>query len=112
MSAVEDPHVAKALNFICNHAGESTSVTDVLKQVPLCRRYLEFRFRKATRRSPYEEIRRAYVERAKKLLAETNLPLDRIAEASGFSEMKHLLGRLPCLPIRREKMTSKLPPPS
>lgn len=88
--AVEDPHVAKALNFIYNHAGEAIRVTDVLKKVPLCRRYLETHFRKSIGRSPYEEIRRAHVERAKKLLAETNLPLDRIAEASGFSEMKHL----------------------
>ena len=87
--AVEDPHVAKALNFIYTHAGESIRVTDVLKEVPLCRRYLEVRFRKALGRSPYDEIRRAHVERAKKLLAETNLPLDQIVTASGFNEIKN-----------------------
>ncbi len=87
--AVEDPHMAKALNFIYTYAGEAIGVEDILKELPLCRRTLEIRFRNAIGRSPYEEIRRAHVERAKKLLVETNLPLDRIAEASGFSEAKH-----------------------
>ena len=87
--AVEDPHIAKALNFIYTYAGEAIGVEDILKELPLCRRTLEIRFRNAIGRSPYEEIRRAHVKRAKKLLAETNLPLDRIAEASGFSETKH-----------------------
>ncbi len=87
--AVEDLHIAKALNFIYTYAGEAIGVEDILKELPLCRRTLEIRFRNAIGRSPYEEIRRAHVERAKKLLAETNLPLDRIAEASGFSEAKH-----------------------
>lgn len=87
--AVKDPHIAKALNFIYTYAGESIGVEDILKELPLCRRTLEIRFRNAIGRSPYEEIRRVHVNRAKKLLAETNLPLDRIAEASGFSESKH-----------------------
>lgn len=87
--AVEDKHVAEALNFIHNHAGEQISVADVLEQIPLCRRYLELRFRKATGRSPYEEIRKAHVQRAKRLLSETNLHLEQIAEASGFSDTKH-----------------------
>lgn len=87
--AVEDPCVADALNFIYTHAGESIRVSDVLKEVPLCRRYLETRFRKALGRSPYDEIRRAHVERAKKLLAETNLPLDQVVIASGFNEIKN-----------------------
>lgn len=87
--AVEDPHIAKALNFIYTYAGESIGVEDLLKEVPLCRRTLEVRFRNAIGRSPHEEIRRAHVERAKKLLTGTNLPLERIAEASGFSTTKH-----------------------
>lgn len=87
--AVDDPHVAKVLNYIYTYAGKAIGVEDILKEVPLCRRTLEVRFRNAIGRSPYEEIRRAHVERAKKLLAETHLPLDRIAEASGFSETKH-----------------------
>ncbi len=77
------------MNFIYTYAGEAIGVEDILKELPLCRRTLEIRFRNAIGRSPYEEIRRAHVKRAKRLLAETNLPLNRIAEASGFSETKH-----------------------
>lgn len=87
--AVEDAHVAAALNFIYHHAGEFISVADVLKKVHCSRRYLELRFRSVIGRSPHEEIRRAHVGRAKKLLAETNLPADRIAEASGFNDTQY-----------------------
>lgn len=113
--AVENPHVAAALNFIYNHAGELISVTDILKKVALCRRHLELCFRQALGRSPYEEIRRAHVERAKKLLAETDLSLERIAQASGFSEPKHFYinfrketGHSPTQYRKRYKITGSL----
>lgn len=87
--AVNDPNVATALNYIYHHAGDPIGVDDLLKTVPLCRRYLEIRFKNALGRSPYEEIRRAHVERAKKILVETDWSMDRIAEKSGFSDAKH-----------------------
>lgn len=87
--AVEDAQVARALSFIHHHADQPIHVANVMKEVPLCRRYLEIRFHRATGRTLYEEIRRAHVERAKKLLVETDWPIERIAEKSGFTDSKH-----------------------
>jgi len=57
-----------------------------LQQVPLSRRMLEIRFREVLGRSPAAEIRRVRLERARRLLIETRLPIPRIAVACGFVE--------------------------
>lgn len=95
--ALEDQEVAAALRFIRDHAHEAICVTEVVKHVAISRRALEQRFRSLVGRSPAEEIRRAHLERAKRLLRETSLPLPTVAGKSGF-ESAELLGRV----FRRE----------
>ena len=41
-------------------------------------------------RSPLQEINRAHVEKAKKLLRDTNLKMPNIASASGFNSPERL----------------------
>jgi LacI family transcriptional regulator len=88
--AVEDAEVAQALRFIHQHVGESLKVPDLLATVPLSRRELERRFARQLGRSPHAEIRRAQIERAKRLLAETDLPMSQVAAAAGLKESKRL----------------------
>jgi LacI family transcriptional regulator len=88
--AVEDADVAAALRFIRERAGSMLEVDDVCSAVAVSRRRLERRFRETIGRTPHEEIQRAHVERAQRLLAETDLPLSRIASASGFSSLRRL----------------------
>ncbi len=88
--AVEDRDVSAAVRYIRDHACEGISVMDVLEANPQSRRRLEARFRKLIGRTPHDEIARVRLDRAKLLLAETALPLDRVAELAGFSHAEYL----------------------
>ena len=85
VSAIADADVIVALTFIREHADQPIRVEDVLDAVPLGRRTLERRFRSSMGRSILSEIRRAHVERAKQLLATTQLSMPAIADTCGFS---------------------------
>ncbi len=82
--AIDDREVAAALRFIRQHASEPIRVEDVLTEVPVSRRSLERRFRRSAGRTISAEIRRAHLDAAKRLLAETNLSMPEVARASGY----------------------------
>ena len=88
--AIDDRGVARALQFIRDHACEGIQVADVLRAVPLSRRVLEQRFQRLLGRTPHGEILRVRLERIKRLLAETDLPLRLIAERTGFDHVEYL----------------------
>ncbi len=88
--AIEDPDLRAAVRFIHDHAHEPIRITNVLKEVSISRRPLEQRFRKYLHRSFNEEINRIHVERAKKLLAETNMSIGEVAESSGLVRRRQL----------------------
>ena len=88
--AIPDRDVAAALRFIREHACDGIGVMDVLRVVPLSRRMLEHRFRKWSGRTPHEEILRTRIERAKKLLVDTDDALERIAPLAGFEHPEYL----------------------
>lgn len=88
--SVGDPEVAAAVRVIRQHAHELLRTADVLEVVPVSRRSLERRFRRALGRGIGEEIRRSHIEKARSLLASTDLPMSEVARHSGFSESKHL----------------------
>lgn len=88
--AVDDREIARAVQFIREHACEGINVSDVLRAVPLSRRVLEQRFQKLLGRTPREEILEARLARVKRLLVETELPLYLIAERTGFEHVEYL----------------------
>ena len=83
--SIEDEDIVLAVRFIREHAAEPLQVDDVLDHVPLSRRSLERRFRQLVRHSITDEIRRAHINRAKDLLANTDLAMPQVAAASGFT---------------------------
>jgi LacI family transcriptional regulator len=87
--AVEDPIVARALRFIRTRAGEVLSVEDVVDATSTSRRLLERHFRQTIGLTIYSEIQRAHIERACRMLAETNWPLEEVARRCGFSNCVH-----------------------
>lgn len=87
--AVENAAVAEALRFIRIHAGEILSVEDVVAAASTSRRRLERHFRQAVGAGIYQEIQRAHVERACRMLVETNWPLAHVAGRCGFSNPVH-----------------------
>jgi LacI family transcriptional regulator len=83
--ALDDSDIVTALRFIRENACKGIGVADVLKAVPLSRRMLEHRFQKLVRRTPHAEIIRIRMERACRLLRETDLSLSEITSRSGFA---------------------------
>lgn len=88
--ACDDSEVLKAVRFIRDNAAKGIQVGHVVKQVDLSRRMLELRFRKAMNRTVHDEIQRVRVEAAKRLLAESDLPVGEIAQLAGFKEAFYL----------------------
>jgi LacI family transcriptional regulator, galactose operon repressor len=88
--AIDDADIASALRYIREHACEGISVADLLRVVPLSRRMLEHRFLKLVRRTPHAEIIRIRMERAGRLLRETDLSIAEIASRAGFADANYL----------------------
>ena len=87
---IQNPVLLQALGFIREHATEPIQVEDILRAVPIARRSLERFFQESLGRSPADEIRRVRLERAKHLLATTDLPIPKVAQASGFGTGEYL----------------------
>jgi LacI family transcriptional regulator len=88
--AVEDSNLAKALQFIRDHARGGVTVAAAAKAAGLSRRVLEKRFRRILNRSALEEIRRVRTDLIARMLVETTLPVAEIAESLGFNDLQHV----------------------
>jgi LacI family transcriptional regulator len=82
--AVDDVQVGSAFAFIRGHIGEPYKPGDVIREVGADRRDLQRRFRERLGRTLEEEILRARIQRAERILSETDLELVQVAGASGF----------------------------
>lgn len=82
--AIADETLAAALHHIRDHACSGLTVNELLAAVPVSRSSLERGLRSAIGRTPAAEIRRVQLDRARLLLADTELSLAAVAEASGF----------------------------
>ena len=100
--AVDDDRLRAALLFIRDHACEGATVRDVLRRVPVCRRTLEVAFQRRLGRTVHQEIVRVRLREARRLLAETDLPMPDVAVRCGYEHASNLsqvfrreLGRTP-----------------
>lgn len=87
--AINDALIARALTFIRTHAHRAIGVEDVAAGAFASRRLLERAFRRVLQRTIAEEIRRARMDMARRLLVETRLPMSEVARAAGFTDGKH-----------------------
>ncbi len=88
--AVEDRNVAAALSFIREQACHGITVEQVLQHAHASRSQMERKFREHIGRSPQSEIRRVQLRKIRQLLLETDFPLKRIAELTGFEHMEYM----------------------
>lgn len=88
--AIEDRDVADTVRYIRENARRPIQVMDIVKHSGISRRALEIRFHRSLGWSIREEIERVRIEFAKQLLAETDLPVWKIAENTGFSGEDYL----------------------
>ena len=89
--ATEDHDLAQAVRFIQDNVVRPIGVRDVVERVGCSRRSLELRFQRMLGRSINEEIQQIRIERAKNLLAETDLSVAGVAEALGFSSSNYMI---------------------
>lgn len=90
-SRTANPHpiyfswLLQAARFIREHASEPIGVEDVLIKVAMSGRNLERRFKRAMRRSLLDDICRVRLDRASRLLRESNLSIENVAAQAGFN---------------------------
>jgi LacI family transcriptional regulator len=88
--AVEDRDVADTVRYIRENARRPIRILDIVRHAGISRRALEIRFHRSLGWSIREEIERVRIGLAKQLLAETDLPVGKIAENTGFSGEDYL----------------------
>lgn len=88
--AIDDSDIARAVQYIREHACDEITVNDIVKRMPFSRRVLESRFLKIVGRTPHKEIVRIKMNRVKHLLTETGLTLTAIAAQTGFQHEEYL----------------------
>jgi LacI family transcriptional regulator len=83
-------NIEQALDVIRRYGCEGLRVRDIANQLHVSVRTFELQFAAAVGRTPADEIRRVRIERAKELLADTELSLERIAGLVGYSHGAYL----------------------
>lgn len=76
--------VARALRFIWEHSHEPIGVKEIIEVAAMSRRGLHKAFKDQIGRTPGQEIHRARIDRAKKLLGETDHKIEVLAEMCGY----------------------------
>ena len=82
--------VAQAKDRIRHGPERHPHVADVARALGVSRRLLDLRFREATGESVLEFLRREKLAQAKRLLAETDMPVGAVCETCGFRSVNHL----------------------
>ncbi len=88
--AINDRNMAAALSYIRAHACDGLKVEAVSKHAFASRSQLEKKFRQHLGRSPQAEIRRVQVVKIRQLLIETDFPLKKVAELTGFEHVEYM----------------------
>jgi len=88
--AASDKAVAAALQYMKTHLIDSEGLLALCERLHSSRRALERKFTATTGISPAEAWTRFRVEEARRLLADTELPIAQVAEKAGFTDAKHL----------------------
>jgi LacI family transcriptional regulator len=110
--AVDDHYLALAIRYIREHACDPCNVQDVIRKVPVGRRWLERHFVEKLGRTPHDEIVRVRLDRARRMLQNPEETMLHVAEACGFGTtpnmtrtFKQVLGSTPGAFRRRHLWT-------
>ncbi len=90
ISVLEDQIVCQAMAFIRTHCSEPITVDDVVAQSSVSRTNLENRFKISVRCTINSALRNHRLQLAQRLLMDTTLSLQEIAERTGFKRSTYL----------------------
>jgi LacI family transcriptional regulator len=88
--AIPDRELARIIRDIRERACEGLRVEDVMRESSLSASTLVRRFKELLGRTPKEEITRVQLDKAKQLLAHTDMAIADIATKCGFAQPKRL----------------------
>jgi transcriptional regulator GlxA family with amidase domain len=86
----DDPVVQRALEIIWTQTPFPASVDGIARQLPVTRRTLDRRFVEAIGHSVLAEINACRLQRAKRLLTESELPVKTVAHVAGFTSTERM----------------------
>jgi LacI family transcriptional regulator len=86
----ENDLINRLVGYIRDHACEGLDVAELTRRFPVSRRTLDRRFREYVGHSPAEEIRRARLRQARRLVEQTDRSLTEIAAACGYADLPHM----------------------
>ena len=84
------PHLTNAVHYIRAHAHQPLSINEVLSEVPISRRALEYQCRRVLGLTPHQFLLRERIEHVKRLLTTTDWTASRIATQTGFRSAPRL----------------------
>jgi len=82
--AINHKGVANSLRFIWEHAGQPISVKDLVGVAAMSRRGLHKAFLENVGRTPGQELQRVRIERARRLLADSDHKVEMLASLCGY----------------------------
>jgi LacI family transcriptional regulator len=89
-SVINDRLVAEAARLIRENAVSGINVEDLCRRLNASRSTLERRLKAALKRTPKEEILRIRFREVERLLRDTDMPIESIAEQTGFGHSHYL----------------------
>ncbi len=89
--AIEDQLVAQAVQFIQENTSRPLRVEEVITHLCVGRRTLERRFRDLLGTGIAEQVRMAHLQRARRLLAQTDLSVHVVAMRAGFEDYRQMV---------------------
>jgi LacI family transcriptional regulator len=88
--AIDDADLVRAMAFIREHACEGIDVENVVEHACISRATLERKFAACLQLTPRQAILRVQMERVKCMLVQTDYPLEKIAQRTGYKSQSHL----------------------
>jgi len=88
--ALEDPMLRRAMIYFSEKIQEPITIEILCNDLNISRRGLEQRFRDYFQCTPWEMLCKLRVNRAKKLLTQSNHPISIISELSGFNDPERM----------------------
>ncbi len=89
--AIKDPLVHEAVRYIREKYTEGATVSKLVEHLGISRSTLQRRFLESLGRSPRAELIRVQLDRVEQLLRDTDLPLTKIAQRTGFNYVECMM---------------------
>lgn len=89
-TAVQDELIARALRLIRENVSQGITAEHLLRETGLSRRAFYRRFQDQVGRTPHTEISRVRLAQVKRLLRDTNMSLEKVADLTGYCSSAHM----------------------